>query len=325
MAKKRPPPGPANREYQPTAQERIKLQAQEARKHAATAPRLKIGTRAGLPNIEPDHSDSKVGSALLMEAIGTCDPDFTRGLIKYMVAAVEEEEGRVDEAAINFMLAVVKDIKPTDQLEAMLAAEMAALHVATMMHSRMLYRALTLEQQNGAVNGLNKCARSFAMLMEALKRYRTGGQQTVTVQHVSVSEGAPRQPPTPLQKVLGGEGLRSLMRGKLRCQSLISRSEFRSRPSGDEKMKKSNRLRNTGPMLSSLRCGAKTRSGKPCMSPAVGGRRRCRMHGGAPGSGAPRGNKNALKHGHYTREAMEARRQLRNLLQQSRILIRSVN
>jgi hypothetical protein len=52
--------------------------------------------------------------------------------------------------------------------------------------------------------------------------------------------------------------------------------------------------RNTGPMLSSPRCGAKTRSGKPCMSPAVPGKRRFRMHGGAPGSGAPRGNQNAL-------------------------------
>jgi hypothetical protein len=29
------------------------------------------------------------------------------------------------------------------------------------------------------------------------------------------------------------------------------------------------------------------------------------MHGGTPGSGAPRGNKNALKHGRYTREAIE--------------------
>jgi hypothetical protein len=34
---------------------------------------------------------------------------------------------------------------------------------------------------------------------------------------------------------------------------------------------------NTGPMLSSLRCGAKTRSGKPCGSPAVSGGKRCRM------------------------------------------------
>src|SRR4051812_13447156 len=41
--------------------------------------------------------------------------------------------------------------------------------------------------------------------------------------------------------------------------------------------------RNTGPMLASLRCGAKTRSGKRCKSPAVHEKKRCRMHGGAPG------------------------------------------
>jgi len=45
------------------------------------------------------------------------------------------------------------------------------------------------------------------------------------------------------------------------------------------------------------------------------------MHGGARGSGAPRGNKNALKHGRYTREAMakrrEERRQVRELFKQA--------
>ena len=82
-----------------------------------------------------------------------------------------------------------------------------------------------------------------------------------------------------------------------------------------------NHPRNTGPMLSSPRCGAKTRSGKPCMSPAVRSRRRCRMHGGAPGSGAPRGNQNALKHGVYTRKALEERRAVQDLLRQSRVLL----
>jgi glucans biosynthesis protein len=71
-------------------------------------------------------------------------------------------------------------------------------------------------------------------------------------------------------------------------------------------------------MLSSQRCGARTRSGKPCASPAVSGKKRCRMHGGAHGSGAPAGNKNALKHGLYTREAIAQRRQLRQLIRQSR-------
>jgi hypothetical protein len=48
------------------------------------------------------------------------------------------------------------------------------------------------------------------------------------------------------------------------------------------------------------------------------------MHGGAPGSDAPCGNKNALKHGRYTREALEERRQLRALLRQSRMLIEQI-
>jgi uncharacterized protein YjcR len=48
------------------------------------------------------------------------------------------------------------------------------------------------------------------------------------------------------------------------------------------------------------------------------------MHGGAPGSGAPRGNKNALKHGDYTREAIAERRSLRELLRQSRKLLLQV-
>jgi hypothetical protein len=75
--------------------------------------------------------------------------------------------------------------------------------------------------------------------------------------------------------------------------------------------------RNTRPMLSSLRCGARTRSGGSCRAPAVSGKRRCRMHGGAPGSGAPRGNQNARTHGLYTSEAKAERRRIRALILRS--------
>ena len=57
-------------------------------------------------------------------------------------------------------------------------------------------------------------------------------------------------------------------------------------------------------MKLSLRCGARTRGGGDCRAPAVSGRARCRMHGGAAGSGAPRGNRNALKSGLHTAEAL---------------------
>jgi hypothetical protein len=46
------------------------------------------------------------------------------------------------------------------------------------------------------------------------------------------------------------------------------------------------------------------------------------MHGGAPGSGAPRGNQNALKHGQFTRQALEERRRVQNLVRQSRVLLK---
>lgn len=67
----------------------------------------------------------------------------------------------------------------------------------------------------------------------------------------------------------------------------------------------------TQAMQSALRCGAKTRSGKPCAAPAVTGRNRCRLHGGADGVGAPVGNTNALKHGRFTKKAIFERRQVK--------------
>ena len=82
--------------------------------------------------------------------------------------------------------------------------------------------------------------------------------------------------------------------------------------------------RHTHEMITSRRCGAKTRSGRPCMSPAVAGKKRCRMHGGASGSGAPKGNQNALKSGFFTRQAIEERKKIRTLLRNAQRFLAEV-
>jgi uncharacterized protein YjcR len=74
--------------------------------------------------------------------------------------------------------------------------------------------------------------------------------------------------------------------------------------------------RNTSAMRESPRCGARTRKGTSCLAPAVAQKKRCRMHGGATGSGAPHGNQNALKHGQYTREAIAERRRFREMMRE---------
>ena len=70
------------------------------------------------------------------------------------------------------------------------------------------------------------------------------------------------------------------------------------------------------------RCGAKTRAGTPCRQAAVRGRARCRMHGGAKGSGGPAGPRNGnFKHGVWTQESIAERRKVsRNIRDLRRLL-----
>jgi hypothetical protein len=66
---------------------------------------------------------------------------------------------------------------------------MAAVHMATMTFARRLAHVQNIPQQDSAERAFNKLARTFSAQVEALKRYRTGGEQRVTVEHVTVNEG----------------------------------------------------------------------------------------------------------------------------------------
>jgi hypothetical protein len=80
----------------------------------------------------------------------------------------------------------------------------------------------------------------------------------------------------------------------------------------DDPVRQADIERRLANMAKAPRCGAKTRAGHPCRQAAVRGRARCRMHGGAKGSGGPRGNRNGnFKHGLWTRESLEMRKRTR--------------
>jgi hypothetical protein len=158
------------------------------RKASQIAPRVKLQMKGAATITAPEHQDRVIGHVLLMEALGTTDSDFLNGLLGQLLNAGSQGK-QPDEAGLNFMLAVVKDVKPRDQLEAMLAAQMAAVHLATMSFARRLAHVDNIAQQDSAERAFNKLARTFTTQMEALKRYRSSGEQKVTVQHVTVSEG----------------------------------------------------------------------------------------------------------------------------------------
>lgn len=152
-------------------------------------PDMKLDlTDDGVLTISYRHGDPALTTALIMADVGTCDPAFYAGL-SGQIAVIGAQGPKVDETASNFLLSVVRSIKPRDELEALIAVQMGAIHSATMMMARRLNHVDTIPQQDAAERALNKLARTFATQLEALKRYRTGGQQKVIVEHVTVNEG----------------------------------------------------------------------------------------------------------------------------------------
>jgi hypothetical protein len=81
-------------------------------------------------------------------------------------------------------------IRPKDELEAMMAAQLLAAHNATMeCYRRAMLPEQTSEGRSGNLNQANKLSRTYAVLLEALNRHRGKGQQKVTVEHVHVHSG----------------------------------------------------------------------------------------------------------------------------------------
>jgi hypothetical protein len=143
----------------------------------------------------------------------------------------------------------------------------------------------TLEGRRDNLSQANKLSRTYAVLLDVLNRYR------------------------------GKEGQQKVTVGHVDVPAGRRWSAW-SRAQGEG----ANRNRRINP---SPRCGARTRSGSGCRSAAMPNGR-CRMHGGMS-PGAPKGNKNAFRHGHYTTEAIAIRREIAKLLRDARALVKQVS
>lgn len=149
---------------------------------------MTLKMKGGVLGVAFTHSDPEKAAPLVMADLATSDRAFFNKVCG-QIAAIGAHGRSVDEENSNFLLSVVRAVQPRDELETLLAVQMGAIHAATMMMARRLNLVETLPQQDAAERALNKLARTYAVQMETLKRYRTGGQQKVTVEHVTVNAG----------------------------------------------------------------------------------------------------------------------------------------
>jgi hypothetical protein len=179
--------------YEPTPQE-AKVLAQYAKQKAARrpVPRMKVNMSKGqsgpMAALDVDHEDRDTGYRLLTSAIAMDDWPFAKGLIDSL-ASCSQDGSAVKEQTLNFGISIVAGIRPKDHVEALLASQMAAVHIATMNTAARLGGSNTQEMWFGNEKAFNRLARTFAAQVEALKRYRSKGEQRVYVERVNVEQG----------------------------------------------------------------------------------------------------------------------------------------
>lgn len=154
----------------------------------AKAPTVSLSVKGKNATVTIGANNDADDSLRLMAALGTFDSDFLNAFISQIGNSISSK-GELTESALRFALGVVVSINPNDEIEAMLAAQMAAVHVCALDSSRRYLWSENYAGKDSAERAMTKLTRTFAMQMETLKRYRSKGQQVVRVERVTVHEG----------------------------------------------------------------------------------------------------------------------------------------
>lgn len=183
--------------YEPTAREAKALSSFARRKEAARkAPYLKADQvqdgHTAQARIQPNHPDLGVAYDLMMEAFGVTESPLLMGLLKDLTGLAQKDNA-VAPDTMNYAVAITRGIDPQDPTEALIASQMAAIHMSMMRFANLVATLPANSSNNSQLEAyersMNRLARTFASQMEALKRYRSKGEQRVIVERVTVEKG----------------------------------------------------------------------------------------------------------------------------------------
>ncbi|MBX7134219.1 MAG: hypothetical protein K1X67_16220 [Fimbriimonadaceae bacterium] len=149
-------------------------------------PAVEVFDQEGVTQIRFSHHDQAFAGLELAHALGTTDAALLRGIL-HQLADASRLGGDVEAGRIDFGLSVLRGAKPQDPIELMLVTQMQAVHVAAMTSAKRLAGSTTVQAQDSNAACMNKCMRTFATQVEALKRHRSTADQKVVVQHQHVA------------------------------------------------------------------------------------------------------------------------------------------
>jgi hypothetical protein len=185
-----------------------KARARHAKRHANPGVVVELqdindsGHRFGSP-----HSDVDAWQAMVCDALGTRSDSTALAFLSHLTQLCErtwhadaEQGGGVwapDEGQLNMVLNMVAGIKPKNEMQAALAAQMVAVHLMSMKVAERCLKT-TLCADPHLLSAASKLTRTFAIQTDALARMqgRRISRQKITVsyekhehQHVHVTRG----------------------------------------------------------------------------------------------------------------------------------------
>jgi hypothetical protein len=224
---KKPASLPATK-LEPTEAEQAEIRAlAERKKTRRKSPRFAVDRQdGGQVQMMPAGVHADAAAARVMNAFGITSVDLAERLTAQIMNTTHLRSSNepIAEGTLNAALAAVTGIAPRDEAEAMLVAQMVGVHWLAM---DLLRKANDRPLLNDAGNLAVKLLRTYTTQLDALKRYRSAGEQRVVVQHqhvnVTAEQAAVQVNGTP--PALRGEGAASKTEERSHEQQLAHASE----------------------------------------------------------------------------------------------------
>lgn len=126
----------------------------------------------------------------LKAALGTASMEFVSATLFQLQAAARLPNSGLSEIAVNAALAMIESERPRGETECALVVQMAAVHAASMAVLGRIGGGHGGDRHVlAAATAVSRLSRTFAILVETLRRLRNGGSQVIRIERVDVRDG----------------------------------------------------------------------------------------------------------------------------------------
>lgn len=176
-------------------------------RHANPGVAVELSKSPGTYDVVSPHNNRGAWQAMICDALGTRSESTARTFLLQLTelcgkvwhpadADGQGGEWYPDETELNMVLNMVAGIRPANEMQAALAAQMVAVHLMTMKAAAQAMQGCGMDERTAAIAG--KLARTFVMQTDALGKMkgRKTSRQKITVayekhehKHVHVHRG----------------------------------------------------------------------------------------------------------------------------------------